>query len=415
LSSRYPLSRTISKSYIFMVYALCQLTCWGEVMATTIGECCQVFAGSSAPQDKTVFVSKGIPFVRAGSLEHLCSGGSLDDCEQINREIGTKLKLRLAPAGTILFAKSGMSAMKDRVYCLPIEAYVVSHLAGLIPSESIDSRYLVYWFLVNPPSRLINDPAYPSIRLSDISKVKFDPPSLNEQKRIAAILDKADEIKRNSGKTYEMKESLIRSAFIELFGDPIINPKGWPKQQLVDIAEKVTVGYVGPVNKYLDDLGVPMFRTGNVGNYFLNYDKMIHISRNFHLKIQKSAVMKNDVLINRHVTDEMKCSIVSEEVGEANCMNMLLIRPGELLDPFFLAALIQSKASQHELLQQKSGSAQQVVNTTRLRQWLIPVPPIKLQNQYSSFATKILSEMADNYQLQDIVKLRCSLIQKLIA
>ncbi len=133
-----------------MIYALWQLTCWGEVMATTIGECCQVFAGSSAPQDKAVFVSEGIPFVRAGSLENLCSGGSLDDCEQINREIGTKLKLRLAPAGTILFAKSGMSAMKDRVYCLPREAYVVSHLAGLIPSESVDSRYLAYWFLINP-------------------------------------------------------------------------------------------------------------------------------------------------------------------------------------------------------------------------------------------------------------------------
>ena len=67
----------------------------------------------------------------------------------------------------------------------------------MIPSESVDSRYLAYWFHVNPPS-LINDPAYPSIRLSDISKVEFDPPSLNEQKRIAAILDKADEIKQNA-------------------------------------------------------------------------------------------------------------------------------------------------------------------------------------------------------------------------
>jgi len=296
-------------------------------------------------------------------------------------------------------------------------AAVNQHIFRVVPNEEVVNVNYLRHSLKNSLKQMmkyLHGSTMKHINRREFLATTIPLPPLKEQRRIAAILDKADEVNKSSNQSNEMRESLIRSAFIEFFGDSITNPKGWPKKPLVDVAEKVTVGYVGPVKKYLDDLGIPMFRTGNVGNYFLNHDKMIHISRDFHLKIQKSSVMKNDVLINRHVTDEMKCSIVSEEIGEANCMNMLLIRPGELLDPFFLSGLIQSKASQHELLQQKSGSAQQVVNTTRLRQWLIPVPPIKLQNQYASFATKILSEMADNYQLQDIVKLRGSLIQELI-
>ena len=232
-------------------------------MSKTIGEFCQVFAGSSAPQDKAVFVSEGIPFVRAGSLEHLCRGGSLDDCEQINREIGTKLKLKLAPAGTILFAKSGMSAMKDRVHCLPREAYVVSHLAGLIPNESVDSRYLAYWFHVNPPSRLINDPAYPSIRLSDISKMKFDPPSLNKQKRIISILDKANEIKNESDKAQILREDLVQSLFYDMFGDPVANPMDWQIQVLGDVCG---VGSSKRVFKSeLVEEGIPFYRGTEIG------------------------------------------------------------------------------------------------------------------------------------------------------
>jgi len=315
---------------------------------------------------------------------------------------------------TILITCRGATCGTVNV-CSP-KSYVTGNAMCLdnLKEEIVDLDYLRHFLMSRGLDDVITGSAQPQITRTNLSRIMIPLPPLDEQKRIATILDKADDVNKASSQSNEMKESLIHSAFIEFFGDPIINPKGWSKQPLVDVAEKVTVGYVGPVNKYLDDLGVPMFRTGNVGNYFLNHDKMIHISRDFHLKIQKSSVMKNDVLINRHVTDEMKCSIVSEEIGEANCMNMLLIRPGELLDPFFIAGLIQSKASQHELLQQKSGSAQQVVNTTRLRQWLIPVPPIKLQNQYASFATKILLGMADNYQLQDIVKLRGSLIQELI-
>ena len=379
---------------------------WPEVSFLSV---CDIQGGTQPPKSEFIENWKE-GYVRLLQIQDF----KRDDKEYFIPETS---KLKKCKDDDVLIARYGASLGK--ILTGKSGAYNVAIVKTLPDLDKLDKKYL-YHYLLSPLfqnfiAMVGGRAAQAGFNKENLSRLMIRLPPLKVQKRIAAILDKADDVNKASSQSNEMKESLIHSAFIEFFGDPIINPKGWSKQPLVDVAEKVTVGYVGPVNKYLDDLGVPMFRTGNVGNYFLNHDKMIHISRDFHLKIQKSSVMKNDVLINRHVTDEMKCSIVSEEIGEANCMNMLLIRPGELLDPFFIAGLIQSKASQHELLQQKSGSAQQVVNTTRLRQWLIPVPPIKLQNQYASFATKILSGVADNYQLQDIVKLRGSLIQELIA
>jgi restriction endonuclease S subunit len=80
-----------------------------------------------------------------------------------------------------------------------------------------------------------------------------------------------------------------------------------------------------------------------------------------------------------------------------------------------LAVLIQSKASQHELIKQKSGTAQAVVNTTRLRQWPIPVPPIKLQNQFASFVRNILEGRRGNLQTRKLVSLQNALAQEMMS
>jgi type I restriction enzyme S subunit len=278
---------------------------------------------------------QSLPFVKAGSLLGIITDDDYESLEHYSRETAIQENLKIAPRGSSVVATSGMSATLGRVAFLSRDCIISSTVSAITARQDIDPKFLHHFLKFRPTSDLILNPSYPTVRKRDIENKQIAAPNIDEQRRIAAILDKAEEVGQESVRSDKVKEILIRSVFIEFFGDPIFNPKGWPKQPLVDVAEKVTVGYVGPVNKYLDESGIPMFRTGNVGNYYLNYDKMIHISREFHMKIQKSAIMKNDLLINRHVTDEMKCSIVSEDVGEANCMNMLLVRSGELLNPLF--------------------------------------------------------------------------------
>lgn len=95
---------------------------------TTLRTLATVSAGQGAPKDNE-FSESGTPFVRAGSLEALIGGKSEVELELVSDEIAKRRKLRLYPKGTVVFAKSGMSATKDRIYVLQSPAYVVSHLA----------------------------------------------------------------------------------------------------------------------------------------------------------------------------------------------------------------------------------------------------------------------------------------------
>ena len=122
-----------------------------------LGEVAEISSGGNAPQEDDKFGSEGHNFVRAGSLENLADKDTYNNLERITTEVAEQYRLKLYPKGTIIFAKSGMSATKNRVRCLMKSCYLVNHLAAILPNKSLDSRFLLYWFASNPPSRMIID------------------------------------------------------------------------------------------------------------------------------------------------------------------------------------------------------------------------------------------------------------------
>lgn len=202
------------------------------------GELAEISAGNPAPQNTCAFGNKGLPFVRAGSLDFLCNGGDINGLELIDKEEAARYKLRLFPKDTVVFAKSGMSAKIGRVYRLPQNAYLVSHLAAILPNpRELDSGYLSYFLQAHSPAKLIPNDAYPSIRLSEISNIEIPLPPLSEQKRIAAILDKVDGIIRKRKQSVKLLDELVKAKFVDMFGDLEINDKGWKTTTFSSIAD----------------------------------------------------------------------------------------------------------------------------------------------------------------------------------
>ncbi|WP_321343150.1 restriction endonuclease subunit S [uncultured Draconibacterium sp.] len=187
-------------------------------MIIKLKEIAQVKAGNSAPK-KDSFGNSGIPFVRAGSLEFLVRNLSIDECEKVGEIEAKKSKLKLFPKGSILFAKSGMSAKMGRVYQLPRDAFVVNHLAVIIPNEDIaTSSFLKYYFIGKPPMYLIRDEAYPSIKLTDIEDIELDIPDIETQNKIVTILDKASALLQKRQQSIDLLDELLRAQFLEMFG-----------------------------------------------------------------------------------------------------------------------------------------------------------------------------------------------------
>jgi len=190
------------------------------IKTCSLGSVVDVSAGQPAPKSNE-FGNEGLPFIRAGSLENLLNGGSLADCDKLPPSTAARKRFRVYPRDTIVFAKSGMSATLGRVYRLPEPAHVVSHLAALVPTGKYDPAFLTYWLRKNPPSHLIKDPAYPSIRVGDIAEVEIPAVPLAEQERISGILDKADRIRRKREQSLRLADEVVRSSFLERFGHPL--------------------------------------------------------------------------------------------------------------------------------------------------------------------------------------------------
>ena len=180
-----------------------------------LSEIAKIKAGNVAPK-KDAFTEDGIPFVRAGSLTNLLAGGSLADLEKIDCGTAKKLRLTLFPAGTVVFAKSGMSCMTGNVYVLPEPCYVVSHLACVIPNGNYAS-YLKHYFRFNRPNRLIENPSFPSIKLSKVQGIELRLPSPEEVVKQVQAIERIESQIEQAKALFTYLDSLVKSRFVEMF------------------------------------------------------------------------------------------------------------------------------------------------------------------------------------------------------
>ena len=203
-----------------------------NLATTSLGEIAEVAAGGGAPQNADAFTAEGTPFIRAGSLNPLVNGASESTLEHLTDEVAKEHGLRKFPRDTVVFAKSGMSATKGHVYRLRDEAFVVNHLAAIVPTQRVVPEFLEHSLRVFSPVRLIQDAAYPSVRLSDVATMRIPLPPLAEQRRIAEVLDRAEALRAKRRAALAQLDSLTQSLFLDLFGDPISNSRKWPQENL---------------------------------------------------------------------------------------------------------------------------------------------------------------------------------------
>jgi type I restriction enzyme S subunit len=142
---------------------------------------------------------------------------------------------------TILVACRGATCGAINV-CEP-RSYVTGNAMALddLESSRVELRFMVHALTVRGFDDAITGTAQPQITRESLRRVKLPLPSLGEQRRIADILDKADAIRRKRKEAIALTEDLLRSAFLETFGDPATNPKGWPLKPLVRLG-RITTG-----------------------------------------------------------------------------------------------------------------------------------------------------------------------------
>lgn len=368
----------------------------------------KIGAGQSAPKDSDFSVNDGLPFIRAGHLEQLIANDNIVALPTINEEKSSKNKLKVLKKGSILFAKSGMSAMMNRAYLIEKDAYYVSHLASVTPNNSVlDSRFCYYFLKHFKTSKLIKDSAYPSIGLPDIENIEIPLPPLSIQKRIAEILDAADALRRKDQELLRKYDELAQAIFIDMFGDPVKNEKGWEVKRLGLCIQNIIAGSsYGGEDKVLDEDELGVLKISAVTKGYFNPREFKAVKKQ---QITKEiiTVKKGDLLFSRANTRELvgATCIVDKDYSKLFLPDKLWkIELKNNSDSAFINYLLKQETVRYELNKTATGTSGSMLNISmpKLKELLIILPPASKQLE---FRDKII-KLSDNVILCQTIQIK---------
>ncbi len=355
-----------------------------------LGNIANISAGQGAPQKESDFSDVGNPFIRAGNLAKLIEGYSeYDVCDLINDDTAKRYGLRLYPKDTIVFAKSGKSTSKGYVHILSRECYIVNHLA-CINIYNNDSSYMKYYFMYHKPNKLIKDEAYPSISLADIRDMKINIHDIQTQKEIVAVLDKVTSLISMRKEQLEKLDILVKSKFIEMFGDPVLNPKGWEKKKLGEVCSSIVRGPFGSALKkeYFVPYNAGVYKVyeqknaikqdSNIGSYYISEEKFLSLKR-FECKTGDIIMSCSGTVGKIYTLPE------NAHQGIINQALMKMTLNGVVIDKIFK---IYFGLAVENLVLNGSG-IKNISSVSYLKNIDIQVPPLDLQNQFAEFVEQV--------------------------
>ena len=153
----------------------------------------------------------------------------------------------------------------------------------------------------------------------------------------------------------------------------------WPLKYLEQIADQVTVGYVGPMASEYVESGVPFLRSLNIEPFGVNINDLKFVTPEFHRRIKKSALRPGDVAIVR-TGKPGTCAVIPDWLEDANCSDLVLVKCGREIRPRFLCYWVNSIAS-HHIRSHTVGAVQQHFNVGAAKTMKVAVPSLQEQDQ----------------------------------
>ena len=352
-----------------------------------LGDIANISAGQGAPQKESDFSNIGKPFIRAGSLAKLIEGYSENKiCELIDDDTAKKYGLRLYPKDTIVFAKSGMSTSKGYVHILSQECYIVNHLACINIYHN-DSSYMKYYFMYHRPNKLIKDEAYPSISLSDIRDMKINIHDIQIQKEIVAVLDKVTSLIKMRKEQLEKLDILVKSKFIEMFGDPVLNPKGWEKKKLGEVCylNKSTLNNNTDPDYSFTYIDLSLVKEGNIQFPKNKITFQSSPSR------ARRIIKKNDVIIATVRPNLKGFACINFDVDNiVVSTGFAVLTPIANLHAHYLHHLFYTDFLTEQINKVVKGANYPAINSDDIKKFIIPLPPLDIQNQFAEFVEQVV-------------------------
>ena len=289
-------------------------------------------------------------------------------------------------------------------------------LAAITCKSDVDMMYLYYHLkYLKPQLRHISTGStFESINRSQLENLIIDYKPYSEQIKISNILQVVQRQIEVREKLLRLYDLLIKSRFVEMFGDPVINNKKWASMNLQEISIKITSGNTpqGGSRVYINH-GILFIRSQNVWNNRLELDDVVYISESFNEKMKETRLRRNDILItktgrfNTENSSLGRCALYTGPDFQANINgHVYLVRLKSEYNPNFILSILTSEAYKNLIRSVCVGGIdKRQLNKSHIELFPIIIPPIELQNQYVHFLLKINKLKSDVQQSIDETQL----------
>lgn len=363
-----------------------------------IEDFCSTGSGGTPSRAKPEYYEGGdIPWIKSGDLK---DSKIYEANEYITAAGLENSSAKMVEKDSILIAMYG--ATVGRLAILGINAATNQAICNIRPDTTIADMKYLYYFLKSKFSYFVENAvggAQPNISQGLIKSLEVPLPSLDEQKRIADILDKAAGVCQKREQAIKLADDFLRATFLEIFGDPVKNPKGWKKNKIKKGVLDITSGWSATGENIpckSDEFGVLKISSVTSGIFKPEENKMVDSET---ILASKKLIFpkKGDLLFSRANTRELVAAIcmVHQDYDNLFLPDKLwsIKLDHDLLLPEFFLVLIQNEKIRDLLTKQATGTSGSMLNISKnkFEETEIIFPEINVQKYFCNTFRKTIN------------------------
>ncbi|MBS6075269.1 restriction endonuclease subunit S [Citrobacter cronae] len=273
-------------------------------------------------------------------------------------------------------------------------AYINGNAMALddIDRSKVDIKYLYYFFLKRGFDDVISGSAQPQITGQGLTKVEIPLPPLLEQKRIAAILDKANDIRQKREQAMKLANDFLRTTFLNMFGDPVENPKKLKTAPITELADVIT-GFAFKSNEYISDTSesVRLCRGANTLTGYLDWADTKFWPKNKIEKLDNYLIKAGDIILAMDrpwISSGLKVCIFPENQRETYLVQRVArLRPRCESYTNYIYSCIKSPAFEKHC--RPTETTVPHISPVELKNFEVLIPNSELMDKYHSIASTI--------------------------
>ena len=307
-----------------------------------------------------------------------------------------KDKARVLPTDSILVTCIGIIG---KVAINKVPCAFNQQINAIISERKIcDPRYVAYAIQNVQPQmqNTANAAVVPILNKTRFSNIEIPLPSLETQKQIVEFLDKVTSLISLRKQQLAKLDELVKARFVEMFGDPDQNPKGWPLVSITEIIQdKASNGFFAKRDAYKDDGNVQILGVSNVVNRMYSNTKELPRTNATQAEKEKYSVKYGDMLFCRS-------SLVADGIGKASivakgtfpnvlfeCHVIRLSLDLQKCVPEFVQVLSTTPFFRRQIIAQSKTATMTTIGQDGILKSSVVLPPIDLQNQFAAFVERV--------------------------